>query len=257
MDDDSPLNGKDKQQQFNSPVEEYVEFPSISDGKLLSQMLTSQDTVVMDTTYDSMYEIEENPCANESNDKRKGEASLFIESYTHQLHFIQRLTPVALPTIRFPSKLGLIDNLPDWNVSRSATYNLNWYMSSNLDHVKVRFVPSESSQIAFDPETAQLRFAGSSNRDYQSIICIDVACGSNAETAILIVYTCPDQAVIRDNIELGKSAGEDEHDHVPSLSPIVNNDTPLIEQKTGVGIDLGRVYVCEHPVFCGPLFLLG
>jgi hypothetical protein len=119
-------------------------------------MLTSQDTVVMDTTYDTISEIEENPCANESDEERRGEASLFVESYTRKPHFIQRLTSVALPTIRFPSKLGLIDNLPDWNLSLSATYNLNWYMSSNLDHVKVRFVPSESPQIAFDPETAQL-----------------------------------------------------------------------------------------------------
>ena len=130
-------------------------------------------------------------------------------------------------------------------------------MSSNLDHVKVRFVPSESSQIAFDPETAQLRFAGPSNINYQSIIYIDVACGSNSETAILLAYTCPDQAVIRDNIGLGKSAEEDEHDHLPSLSPIVNNDAPLIERTTGVGIYLGHVNVCEHPVFCGPTFLLG
>jgi hypothetical protein len=129
-------------------------------------------------------------------------------------------------------------------------------MSSNLDHVKVRFIPSESSQIAFDPETAQFRFAGPSNKDYQSIIYIDVACGSNTDTAILIVYTCPDEAVIRDNIELGKSVGEDEHDHGSSLSPIVNNDTPLIEQATGVGIDLGYVNVCQHPVFCGPIALM-
>jgi hypothetical protein len=278
----SPRNAKDKQQQVNYPVEEYVEHPSISsEGNLPSQMLTHQDTLNMDTSYDSISEIEGDPCViesddkhrgeasifiesytrkplimdtsydfiseskedpgtNESDDKRRGEASLFIESYTRTPHFIQRLTNLALPTIRFPSKLGLIDNLPDWNLSPSKTYNLKWYMSSNLDKVQVRFVPSESSQISFDPAAAQFRFAGPCDMHYQSIIYIDVSYGSNSDTAILLVYACPDKAMIRDNIELGHFSGEDEHEGVPGT--------------TGVGIYLGNVWsLCN--VLCSVILM--
>jgi hypothetical protein len=61
---------------------------------------------------------------------------LFAENYIRNAPFPPRLN-LALPTIRFPTKYGIVDNLPDWDLSAKSVYYLQWYMAQDVEKVKV------------------------------------------------------------------------------------------------------------------------
>ena len=130
---------------------------------------------------------------NNTDDKLNEETSLFFDSFSCNHGFIQRFIDLALPIIRIPSKKGLIDNLPDWNLSDNAIYDLNWYMSSALDHVDVHVIP-ENSRITYDSKIKRFQFSGPPDAPFQSIIYLDVFTKTETDSSILIAYTTPDKS---------------------------------------------------------------
>jgi hypothetical protein len=75
---------------------------------------------------DATAKEEENPESVETpermkddHDKFSAESLLFAENYIRNATFPPKLNS-ALPAIRFPTNYGIVDNLPDWDLSAKS-----------------------------------------------------------------------------------------------------------------------------------------
>ena len=132
-------------------------------------------------------ESAEAPNGMKDHDKFSAEALLFAENYMRNAPFPQRLN-LALPTIRFPTKSGIVDNLPDWDLSAKSVYYLQWYMALDVEKIEVTLVPV-SAKIVYEPRLRQFQYLGESNEWFQSIAYVNVTRHGVTDTAILLAYT--------------------------------------------------------------------
>ena len=164
---------------------------------------------------DATAKEEENPESVETpermkddHDKFSAESLLFAENYIRNAPFPPRLN-LALPTIRFPTKYGIVDNLPDWDLSAKSVYHLQWYMAQDVEKVEVTLVP-ESAKIVYDPKLRQFQYFGESDEWFQSIAYVNVTSKGVTDSAILLAYTSAKQypsASVATTANRGQSSG--------------------------------------------------
>ena len=127
----------------------------------------------------------------DDHDKFSAESLLFAENYIRNAPFTPRLN-LALPTIRFPTKHGIVDNLPDWDLSAKSVYHLQWYMTQDVEKVDVTLVP-DSAKIVYDSKLRRFQYFGESTEWFQSIAYVNVTSKGITDSAILLAYTSAKQ----------------------------------------------------------------
>jgi hypothetical protein len=172
----------------------------------------------------------------DDHDKFSAESLLFAENYTRNAPFPPRLI-LALPTIRFPTKYGIVDNLPDWDLSAKPVYHLQWYMTQEFEKVEVTLVP-DSPKIVYHPKLRQFHYFGEPDEWFQSIAYVNVTSKGITDSAIFLAYTSAKQqsTSVATTANHGQSSGTSQNG-----SEIGSN---LPGDYRGVGIDLGTIKSC-------------
>lgn len=160
--------------------------------------------------------------------KFSDESLLFAEDHVRNAPFPPRLD-LALPAIRFPTKHGIVDNLPDWKLSAESVYYLQRYMAPDVEQVDVTLVP-DSPKILYDQKPRQFRYCGGSGEWFHAIAYVNVIANGVSDCAVLLAYTTELSTSLATTADCAAAAPQ------------------IRDTKYRVGIDLGTVISHSCPL---------